>query len=140
MTNSEKWAWWTLGVIALTLIAFFALVAILRSVPASNSALALIALTALHPRSRRKFKGPDFDEREKKIAERALLAGFRAVWVVLFGTVMTIGFVKGWDATLSLPVWMLGFIIGWAMALLLAVEAATTLVLYRRGSHAWRQD
>src|ERR1017187_9267643 len=106
MTDSEKWAWWTLGVIALTLIAFFALVAILRSVPASQSAFALMALTVLHPRSWRKFKGPQFDEREKEIAEKALLAGFRAVWVAFTGLVLTIGFVKGWDATLSLPVWM----------------------------------
>jgi hypothetical protein len=133
MTNSENWAWWTLGVIALTLIAFFALVAVLRSVPASQAAFALLALMALHPRSWRKFKGPQFDEREKEIAEKALLAGFRAVWVVFIGLVMTIGFVKGWDATLSVPVWMLSSSICWAMMLALAVESVTTLVLYRRG-------
>jgi hypothetical protein len=133
MTDSEKWAWWTLGVIALTLIAFFALVAILRSVPASQSAFALMALMALHPRSWRKFKGPQFDEREQKIAEKALLAAFRAVWVAFIGLVMTIGFVKGWDSTLSLPVWLLCATIWWATVLVLAVESATTLVLYRRG-------
>jgi hypothetical protein len=133
MTNSENWAWWTLGVIALTLIAFFALVAVLRSVPASQAAFALLALMALHPRSWRKFKGPQFDEREKEIAEKALLAGFRAVWVAFTGLVLTIGFVKGWDATLSVPVWMLSSSICWAMMLALAVESVTTLVLYRRG-------
>lgn len=133
MTKSENWAWWTLGLIALTLIAFFALVAILRSVPASQSAFALMALMAFHPRSWRKIKGPQFDEREKEIAEKAQLAAFRAVWVAFTVLVMTIGFVKGWDATLSLPVWMLASTIWWAMALGLAVEAVTTLVLYRRG-------
>jgi membrane protein YdbS with pleckstrin-like domain len=133
MTNSENWAWWTLGVIALTLIAFFALVAILRNVPASQSAFALMALMALHPRSWRKFKGPQFDEREKEIAEKAQLAAFRAVWVVFIGLVMTIGFVKGWNATLSVPVWMLSSAICWALILVLTVESVTTLVLYRRG-------
>jgi hypothetical protein len=53
--------------------------------------------------------------------------------VVFIGVVMTLGFVKGWDATLSLRVWMLSSTIWWAVALVLAVEAVTTLVLYRRG-------
>ena len=133
MTNSEKWAMWTLGVVALTIIAFFTLLAVLKNVAASQAAFALLALTAVPASSRRKFKGLQFDEREKEIAEKALLAGFRTVWVAFIGVVMTIGFVKGWDATLSLTVWTLCSTIWWAMALLLAVEAATTLVLYRRG-------
>ena len=81
MTDSEKWAWWTLGVVALTAVAFFAFVATLGSGPASQSVFALMALTAVPASSRRKFKGRQFDEREKEIAEKALLAGFRAVWV-----------------------------------------------------------
>jgi magnesium-transporting ATPase (P-type) len=133
MTSSENWGWWTLGVIALTLIAFFALLAVLKSVPASQAAFALLALMAFHPRSRRKITGPEFDEREKEIAEKAQLAAFRAVWVAFIGLVMTIGFVKGWDSTLSVPVWMLSSAICWAAMLVLAVEATTTLVLYRRG-------
>ena len=133
MTDSEKWAWWTLCVVALTAVAFFAFVATLGSGPASQSVFALMALTAVPASSRRKFKGRQFDEREKEIAEKALLAGFRAVWVAFIGLVMTIGFVKGWDATLSLPVWMLSSSICWAAMLVMTVEAATTLVLYRRG-------
>jgi len=136
MTDSERWALWTLGVVALTITAFFTLLAVLRSVPASQAAFALLALTALHPRSRRKITGPDFDEREKEIAVKAMLAGFRAVWVVFTGLVLTIGFVKGWDATLVVPVWKLSSSLWWGVLLLLTVEAVTTLVLYRRGSHA----
>jgi uncharacterized membrane protein YccF (DUF307 family) len=123
-------------VVALTITAFFTLLAVLRSVPASQAAFALLALTALHPRSRRKITGPDFDEREKEIAVKAMLAGFRAVWVVFTGLVLTIGFVKGWDATLVVPVWKLSSSLWWGVLLLLTVEAVTTLVLYRRGSHA----
>jgi magnesium-transporting ATPase (P-type) len=133
MTDSEKWAWWTLGVVALTVIAFFAFVALLGSGPASQSVFALLALTAVPANSRRYLKGKLFDERDKAIAGKALLAGFRALWVVFIGVVMTIGFIKGWDATLSLPVWMLSSTVWWAAMLVLAVEATTTLVLYRKG-------
>ena len=133
MPASENWAWWTLGVVALTIAAFFTLVAVLKSVPASQSAFALLALTAFHPRSRRKITGPEFDEREKEIAGKAQRAGFAAVWVVFIGVVMTIGFVKGWDATLVVPMWKLTSSIWWGATLLLTVQCVTTLVLYRRG-------
>ena len=136
MTDSEKWAWWTLGVVALTAVAFFAFVATLGSGPASQAVFALLALTAVPASSRRHFKGRAFDEREREISDKALLAGFRTLWLMFIGLVLTIGFVKGWDATLSLPVWMLSSTLMWAMVLVLAVEAATTMVLYRRGSHA----
>jgi hypothetical protein len=108
-----------LGVVALTAIAWFTFVA-------------LLALTALPASSRRYFKGRAFDEREKEISGKALLVGFRALWVVFIGVVLTIGFVKGWKTTLSLPLWT----VWWAVMLMLTVESVTTLVLYRRGSHA----
>jgi magnesium-transporting ATPase (P-type) len=133
MTDSEKWAWWTLGVIALTLIAFFAFVALLGSGPASQSVLALMGLAAVPANSRRFLKGKLFDERDKEISGKALLAGFRTLWVVFIGLVMTIGFVKGWDTTLSMPIWTLSATICWAAMLVLAVESVTTLVLYRKG-------
>jgi hypothetical protein len=133
MTDSEKWAVWTLGVIALTVIAWFTFVALRGSGPASQAVFALLALTAVPASSRRHFKGRAFDEREKEISGKALLAGFRASWVMFIGLVMTIGFVNGWDATLSLPMWMLSATVWWAAMLVLAVQSVTTLVLYRRG-------
>ena len=136
MTDSEKWAIWTLGVVALTAIAYFTFVALRGSGPASQAVFALLALTAVPASSRRYFKGRRFDEREREISGKALLVGFRALCLMFIGLVMTIAFVKGWDATLSLPMWMLSATLWWAMMLVLAVEAVTTLVLYRRGSHA----
>jgi|ERR1035438_3935794 hypothetical protein len=133
MTDSEKWARWTLGVVALTVIAYFTFVAILGSGPASQSVFALLAVTAAPAVSRRHFKGRQFDEREKEIANKASLASFRALWLVSIGVVLRIVSVKGPDATLSLPVWMLISTIWWAVLLVLAVESVTTLVLYRRG-------
>ena len=136
MTNSEKWAWWTLGVVALTTIAWITFIVLVGNWPASQAVFALLALTAVPASSRRHFKGRRFDEREREISGKAMLASFRAVWVVFTGLVVTLGFVKGWDATLSLPMWQLSSTLYWSMMLLLAVQAATTLVLYRRGTHA----
>ena len=136
MTNSEKWAVWTLGVVALTAIAYFTFVALRGSGPATQAVFALLALTAVPASSRRHFKGRQFDEREKEISGKAMLASLRAVWAVFIGVVMTTGFVKGWDSTLTLPMWMLSSTIWWSAMLVLAVQSVTTLVLYRRGSHA----
>jgi len=136
MTDSEKWAIWTLGVLALTTIAFFTFVALLGSGPASQSVFALLALTSIPSSSRRVFKGRVFDEREKEIAGKAMLASLRAIWAAFIAVVMILGFVKGWNATLSLPMWMLSSTLLWSTMLVLAVQAVTTLVLYRRGNHA----
>jgi hypothetical protein len=134
MTDSEKWAWWTLGVVALTAIVFFAVSATILRGPARQAAFAILALTAVPANSRRSLKGRrHFDEREKEIAGKAVLAGFRVVWLAFIGLVMTIWFVKGWDATLSVPVWVLISVICWATMIVLAAESVTTLVLYRRG-------
>jgi hypothetical protein len=135
MTDSEKWAYWTLGVIALTAIAY-ATAALLGAGPASQAAFALMALTAIPANSRRKFKGRQFDEREQKIADKAHLAGFRAFWCLFAGVVMALGFSRGWDATLSFPMWRLSESLIWSMILVVGVESIATLILYRRGSHA----
>ena len=136
MSDSEKWAWWTLGVVALTIAAYGAFLAFLRHGPATSSVFALLALTALPASSRRHFKGRTFDEREREIANKALLAGFRAFWLAFIGLILAIGFTKGWDTTLTVPVWTLEETLCWAAALVLGVQSLTTIVLYRGGSHA----
>ncbi|HXN47492.1 MAG TPA: hypothetical protein VN893_12675 [Bryobacteraceae bacterium] len=133
MTESEKWAIWTLGVVALTLIAWFALTAWSGNGLVSNAAFSLLALTAIPRNSRRHFiKGARFDEREQAIANRALLAGFRGVWLALTAVWLAAGLTKGWSGTLVLPVWVLTSSLLWAVVLLLTVESVTTLALYRR--------
>jgi hypothetical protein len=136
MTDSEKWARWTLGVVALTTAAYFAFVTGFGSQKAATAAFALLALTALPASSRRYFQGRRHDEREREISGKALLAGLRALWIVFVGMVLAVGFAKGWEGSITLPLWMLNQFLYWSMALVLAVEAATTLVLYRRDAHA----
>lgn len=136
MTDSEKWAVWALGVVALTTAAYFIFVALRGHGPATMSVFALLALVVVSKRSLRSFVGPRFDEREREIAHKALLAGSRAGWFGVGALFLIIGWVKGWDTTLSLPMWKLAEIFWWLGILMLAVQAVTTLVLYRRGNNA----
>jgi hypothetical protein len=136
MSDSERWAWWAIGVVVLTIAAYAAFVAFLGHGPATSAVFALLALTALPASSRRYFTGRTFDEREHAIASKALLAGFRAFWVAFIGLIVAIGFIKGWDATLTVPVWALAQTIWWAVILVLGVQALTTILLYRGGPHA----
>jgi len=136
MSDSEKWARWTLGVVVLTIGAYCVFVAFLGHGPATSSVFALLALTAIPASSRRYFKGRRFDERERQIANQALRAGFSAFWLAFVGLIVATGFIKGWDATLTVPVWALTETLMWAATLIWGVEAATTIMLYRGGPHA----
>ena len=135
MSDSEKWAWWALGVVVLTIAAYGAFVAFLGHGPATSAVFALLALTAIPASSRRHFQRRTFDQREREIANKALRAGFSAFWLAFIGLFLAIGFIKGWDTTLTVPVWTLAEGIWWAATLVLGVEAMTTIVLYRGGSH-----
>jgi len=136
MSDSEKWAWWTLGVVVLTIAAYGAFVAFVRSGPAANSVFALLALAALPASRRRYFPCRHFDERERAIASKAALVGFYAFWLAFAGLINAIGFIKGWDATLAVPVWTLIETLCWALILVVGVQSLTTIVLYRGGPRA----
>jgi uncharacterized membrane protein len=90
MSDSEKCAWWTLGVVALIIAAYGAFVAFLGHGPATVSVFALLALTAFPASSRRHFKGQHFDEREREIASKAVRVGFTAFWVAFIGLMRSI--------------------------------------------------
>ena len=136
MSDSEKWGWWTLGVVALTIAAYGAFVAFLGHGPATSSVFALLALTAIPASSRRYFRGRTFDEREREIAHRSLRMGFSAFWLAFVGSVLAIYFIKGWDSTLAVPVWALEETLWWSATLVWGVEALTTIVLHRGVPHA----
>jgi len=136
MTDSEKWAWLTLFVVTLTATAYIAYVGLVGNGPAAQAVFALMALTAIPASSRRHLKGCRLDERERGIANTALLAAFRALLVAFIAAILTIGFSKGWDTSINVPLWVLSATICWAAIFVLTVEAVTTLVLYRRRLHA----
>jgi hypothetical protein len=135
MPDSVKWAWWTLGVLLLTAGAYGAFFAFLGHRSAITSVFALLALTVV-PAYRRNRRRRPLDEREREIAKKALRAGLSALWVAAVGFVLVFGFSKGWDSTVTVPVWIFEEVIWWALALILGVEAGATLVLYAGGSDA----
>lgn len=81
MSDSEKCAWWVLGIVAMTISAYGAFLAFVGHGPATSSVFALLALTAVPASSRRCFKGRTFDEREREIANKAIRVGFGALWI-----------------------------------------------------------
>ena len=66
MSDSEKWARWTLGVVALTIAAYGAFLVFFGHGPAISSVFALLALTSIPASSRRYFRGRRLDERERE--------------------------------------------------------------------------
>jgi magnesium-transporting ATPase (P-type) len=135
MSESEKRAWWILGVILVTAAAYFVFVVFLKSGQVSLSVFALTALIAF-PGLGRRSKHRIFDERDREIANKALLASFRVIWLVFIGLVLAIGFSRGWDTSVTVPLWTLELILWWAVLLVVGVQALVTIVLYRRGTHA----
>jgi hypothetical protein len=131
MSNSERWAWWTLGVMALTAVAYGVLLAIAGHGPVVISAFSVLALTAVPASSRRKFHGREFDERERAIANMALRMGFSALWIVLTAGAIGVGAVKGYETVLSVPAWMLVECLLWAIILMWTVQAGATILGYR---------
>ena len=133
MTDSEKWALWTLGVVALTTTAYFIFVALRGHGPAAMSVFALTALAAVPKGGHRSWRC--LDERERGIMYKALLAGYWVMCLAAAALIVIISWIRGWDMTLALPVWKLCEAVWWFGLLMLAVRCVATLVLYRRGSN-----
>ena len=55
MSDSEKWAWWVLGVVGLTVVAYGIMFIFLGHHPAIASVFALLALTVIPAASRRRL-------------------------------------------------------------------------------------
>ena len=134
MTDPEKWAVWTLGVVALTTAAYFIFVALRGHGPQAMSVFALTALAALPKNGHRSWR--NLDERERQIAHKALLTSYWAGWLAAITLSFIIWRVNGWDIAFALPMWKLMLALWWLGTLMLAVRSITTLVLYRRGSNA----
>jgi len=131
MSDSEKAAWWTVGIVAVTIAAYCAFILFCGHGPATSAVFSLLALTALPGFRRRSRAWRTFDEREQMIAQKALLAAFRALWVVFISAVLLIGFDKGWQTSVTLPLWSLAEALYWAITLVLGTQAVTTIVLAR---------
>jgi uncharacterized membrane protein (DUF485 family) len=133
MPEMEKQAWFLLSVVIVTIATYFAFVAFAGFVPATSASFALLGLTGL-PAFRHKKEL--VDERDREIANKADLVGSRVFWVVFVAVPMVIGFSKGWDSVLLVPVWTLTLVLYVAVALVVGVRALTAITLYRKANHA----
>ncbi len=136
MAYSEKWAWWTVGVVVTMIAAYGAFLAFRGHGPASSAVFALLALIAIPAFRRSHVRKITLDERERQIASRSLRAGFSAFWVAFVGIILAMGLVIGWETALTVPVWIFAEILLWGVVLVSGVQALTTIILNHSGSHA----
>ena len=76
------------------------------------------------------------DAGTREIPNKALRAGLTVRRIAFTGIILAIGFGQGWGTALTVPDWTLAEDVWWAMAFALGVQALTTIVLDRSGSHA----
>lgn len=129
----EKQAWFLLSVVLITIATYFTFVALAGFVPATGASFALLGLTGL-PALRRKKNL--VDERDSEIANKADLMSYRVFWLAFVAVPMVIGFNMGWDNVILVPTWTLTLVLYFAFALVIGIRALTTIVLYRKASHA----
>jgi hypothetical protein len=133
MPEMEKQAWFLLSVVVVTIAVLFTFIAFAGFVPATGASFALLGLTGLPAFRRRKGL---VDERDRVIANKADLVGYRVFWLAFVAVPMWIGFNRGWDSAITVPTWTLTLVLYSAVALVVGVRALTTIVLYRKASHA----
>ena len=73
------------------------------------------------------------DERDREIERRAVVAGFRAVFVTLIVACVAPAMLKGSESIISLSANELAFVPYAAIALALTVQSLATITMYRRG-------
>lgn len=100
MPEMEKQAWFLLSVVVVTIAAYFTFVAFAGFVSAACASFALLGLTGLPAFRRRKGL---VDERDREIATKADLVGYRVFWLVFVAVPMVIGFRMGWESVLLVP-------------------------------------
>jgi hypothetical protein len=75
---------------------------------------------------------PDFDERDRLIEHRAVLAAFVSVWVTLAAESIIPKFIVGSNG--SLPVWLLPIMNGCLFIIVWLVYSIAVLIQYGRGT------
>src|SRR5262245_55576067 len=132
MCRMQKFAWFNLAVIALTLVIVFSLLPFLGY--RSMGGLGCLGLLGFGPLFFRKKPGQVVaDERDQLIQWRAWIFAYALFWVVfvLFGAVLSAQ-VYGEDG--AVPVTIVRFSVFWAFLLVYALASVAILVQYAGGS------
>jgi uncharacterized membrane protein len=133
MPYQEKRAWFMLGVIAITLAAYFAFISLVRFDSVSLTVFALAGFLGLR-RSKRRRGEITYDERDRQIERQALVASMCVFYALILVLSLAVDFTHGWDTSVSL--WMV-IQIFWALSLATwGIKALLVIVMYHRGAHA----
>ena len=133
MPYQEKRAWFMLGVIAITLAAYFAFISLVRFDSVSLTVFALAGFLGLR-RSKRRRGEITYDERDRQIERQALVTSMCVFYALILVLSLAVDFTHGWDTSVSL--WMV-IQIFWAVSLVTwGIKALIVIVMYHRGANA----
>jgi hypothetical protein len=131
MSALQKFAWFNLAVIALTLVATLLLLRFLGK--GALGAFGFIGLIVLSPLFFRRRPGQVLDERDVLIAKRSWIAAYSVFWVVfVLAAVFLSAVVYGWDG--AVPVVVVQLSVVPAFVLVYALASIAILIQYAGGS------
>ena len=131
--SQEKQAWYSLIVVAVTLAAYGVFIGFVRFDSVSLSVFALSGLLGVRVRRTQKAD-IEFDERDREIERRALLASLRVSFGALIVLTVVLNLAKGESYTV--PLWTL-LQVFWAGTLtMFGLKCALVIAAYRRGRDA----
>jgi hypothetical protein len=127
----QKWAWFNLAVITLTLVAILALLPFLGK--GALGGFGLLGLMGFGPFFFRKKAGKVVsDERDTLIQSRSWVLAYSVFWVVFVLAAVLSPVVYGQDG--AVPVWIVQSSVFFGFMLVYALHAIATLVQYAGGS------
>jgi uncharacterized membrane protein len=138
MSVQEKQAWFMLAVIGLTGLVYGALGLAVGFHTWTLGTLGLLGFAGLAPLIGQRNRGRGeiiFDERDVLISRRAGNAAFGIVWLVFVAGMMAPFFLKGPEATITVPVAGLALAVCGATVLLFTVQSVAIVIQYRTGRH-----
>jgi hypothetical protein len=138
MSVQEKQAWFMLAVVGLTGLVYGALVLAAGFHTWTLGTLGLLGFTGLAPMIGMRDRGRGeivYDERDRLIQRRAGNAAFGILWLVFVAGMMAPFFLKGPDATITVPVAGLALAVCGATVLVFTVQSVAVVIQYRTGRH-----
>lgn len=131
--TQEKQAWYALGVVCVTLAAYGAFAEFVKFGPVSAAVFGFAGLLGIRFGKRRKGE-IEFDERDREIHRRALLATLGVAYASLLVLTVVFNLVAGDDY--EVPMWKVGQFL-WAGSLAIwGLKSALIIAAYRKGRNA----
>jgi hypothetical protein len=134
MAYPERQAWWTLGVTAATLAIYFLVIALWRFDSAAMGVFGLSGLLGVRLRRGKADGDVIYDERDRDIERRALLASLMFFYLAALALGLVTGFWTGWES--AVPFWTVWQAVWAALIAAWGVKAGWTISLYRRSVDA----